>query len=114
MAVSNTHDLGRLYTHTMRVPRGGPLVQFDGISYEVEEPWRVGRCAVLRIWKTALVLGWWGPHRTADQMLADERLSIVDAEVSPEQIRSQFKPAPAATTPSSLLAEQWGIRKVGE
>lgn len=93
MAVSETHDLGRLFVHTMRVPTGGPLVEL-GTTHEVEEPWRVGRSAVLRAWRHALVVGWWGPGRTTAQMLADEASEIEAAEVTAEQIREDFRAAP--------------------
>ena len=66
-----THDLGRLYCHAMRVPRGGPVLQL-GTSHEVEEPWRVGRCVVLRLWRLALVLGWWDHGRSREDVLAAE------------------------------------------
>ena len=92
-----THDLGRMYCHAMRVPRGGPVLQL-GTSHEVEEPWRVGRCAVLRLWKLALVVGWWGPGRSRTQMLADEGLEgdveelVQEVEVPVDDISAVFIP----------------------
>lgn len=95
MAHSQTHDLGKLYTHTMRVPRGGPVLEL-GISHEVEEPWRVGRCVVLRVWKLALVAGWWGSGRTYEQMAAEE-IDEQDAGVSTDEIREDFRAAPTGS-----------------
>lgn len=109
MAVRDTHDLGRLYAHSMAVPRSGPLVEL-GTSHEVEEPWRVGRCVVLRVWKRALVVGWWGPPRTLAEMLAAEAveaemLAREEDRVSTEQIREDFRPEPGHT----LLPEGWRV-----
>lgn len=103
MARSETHDLGRLYLHGMSVPRGGPVVEL-GTSHEVEEPWRVGRCVVLRVWKWAAVVGWWGPGRTLGEMLAAEaveaeELARAEDRVSTEQIREDFRPEPHALVP---------------
>lgn len=84
-----THDFGRAYWHTMDVPRGGPHVEL-GTSHEVEEPWRVGRCVVLRVWHRALVLGWWGPPRTYDEMLEAEGGPKEDVAPAP-QIRESFR-----------------------
>lgn len=97
-AYSETHDLGRLYLHTMRVPRGGPLREL-GTTHEVEEPWRVGRCVVLRFWTVALVIGLWGPPRSTAQMLADEadeaeKIAELEDRVTAAQIREDFRAAP--------------------
>lgn len=112
MAVSNTHDLGRFYWHAMRVTWRTPLLQVDGESYEVEEPWRIGRCVVLRLLflPFALVLGWWGPPRTRAEMLAAEAfeaeaLAIEEERVSTEQIREDFRPEQGHT----LLPEGWRV-----
>lgn len=72
--MAETHDLGRLYVHGMRVPWRTPPVQLRGTSHEVEEPWRIGHCVVLRLLflPYAVVVGWWGPPRTREQMEADE------------------------------------------
>lgn len=96
MAIRETHDCGRLFIHTMAVPTGGPLTEL-GTTHEVEQPWRVGRSVVLRVWKLALVVGWWGPRRTDEQMLADETRNVeflADAPVTTKQIREDFRPAP--------------------
>jgi hypothetical protein len=101
VAVSETHDLGRFYWHAMRVTWKTPPLQLDGVSYEVEEPWRVGRCLVLRLFVLpyALVLGWWGPPRTYEDVLAaesaDDELAAVEDRVSTAEIREDFRPQPA-------------------
>lgn len=68
--MANTHDLGHFYWHVVRVPWKTPPVQLRGTSHEVEEPWRIGHCVLLRLlflpW--CLVLGWWGPGRTLEEM----------------------------------------------
>ena len=98
-----THDLGPLYVHTMRVPRGGPVLEL-GTSHEVEEPWRVGRCVVLRLWKLALVAGWWGPGRTEAEVWEAEAShnGIVTsppnaAGITLDTIREDFRPQPVET-----------------
>lgn len=93
-----THDLGNLYVHTMRVPTGGPLAEL-GTSHEVEEPWRVGRCVVLRVWKLALVVGWWGPPRTRAEMLAAEGEEAYEIAVATEEIREGFREQPHDLVP---------------
>lgn len=72
--MAETHDIGRLYVHGMRVPWRTPPVQLQGTSHEVEEPWRIGHCVVLRVLflPYAVVIGWWGPPRTLDEVKADE------------------------------------------
>lgn len=74
-----THDLGRLYVHGMKVPWRTPPIQLHGTSHEVEEPWRIGHCVVLRALPLpyAVVVGWWGPARTTEQMLEDEERTFV-------------------------------------
>lgn len=102
MARSETHDLGHLYCHAMRVPRGGPLVQL-GTSHEVEKPWRVGRCVVLRLWALALVLGWWGRGRSYEEMVAEE--AHLDARLpTVDEIREDFRPQPGVD------ATGWSVR----
>lgn len=103
MAVRDTHDLGRLYIHSMTVPRSGPLVEL-GTSHEVEEPWRVGRCVVLRVWKRALVVGWWGPGRTREEVVAAE-LDAQAVDVPVDDIRDRFRPEPG----HALLPEGWKV-----
>lgn len=92
---AETHDLGRFYWHTLRVPRVSPLLQLDGVTHEVEEPWRIGRCWVLRLWTFALVLGWWGPPRTPEEVVAaelgDDDEPAHDAGVEVEAIREAFR-----------------------
>ena len=116
MAVHDTHDLGRLYWHLMRVPWHSPVLQLNGESHEVEEPWRIGRCWVWRLLcflPFALVVGWWGPARTRAQMLADEAGEVYAAEdelageaegVSVQAIREGFA-APPAQPPRHHLYE---------
>lgn len=102
-----THDLGPIYVHTMRVPRGGPVLEL-GTSHEVEEPWRVGRCVVLRLWKLALVAGWWGAPRTREEMVADEDANM-QRDLPPitlENIREDFRPE---ERPHELLPEGWKV-----
>lgn len=97
-----THDIGRrLYWHTLRVPRSVPVLQLDGVTHEVEPPWRIGRCVVLRVLSFALAVGWWGPARSAEEMLEDERLELFndvdddelahEAEVGVDSIREDFR-----------------------
>lgn len=95
-----THDLGPLYWHTMRVPRTVPVLQRDGVTHEVEPPWRIGRCVVLRVWKRALAVGWWGAARSEEEMLEDERLELFgpdedelahEAGVGVDAIREDFR-----------------------
>lgn len=95
-----THDVGRLYWHTMAVPTGGPLVEL-GQSHEVEEPWRVGRCVVLRVWRRALVVGWWGRGRSLAEVVAAEKAELdlqredwAKAKPLLDQIRDDFRPQP--------------------
>lgn len=106
-----THDCGNLYFHTMRVPRTVPVLQRDGTTHEVDEPWRVGRCWVLRFFAFALAVGWWGPPRTRAQMLDDEAReaeAVADAEeiayeasVGVQQIREDFREQEPRTSSES-------------
>lgn len=94
-----THDLGRLYCHTLEVPRDSPRVQLDGTSHEVEEPWRIGRCILVRLGGRALVVGWWGRGRTAEEVIEAELAEIEPSEdelaaarsVDVEAIRQRFR-----------------------
>lgn len=104
----HTHDAGRLYWHTMRVPRDSPLLQRDGKTREVEQPWRVGHSWVLRVFGAALVVGWWGAARTDEQMLADEAAAddFRTPSITPDDIRVDFRaPADAYTVNAAALYE---------
>ena len=72
--MAETHDIGRFYFQGMRVPWLTPPIQLRGTSHEVEEPWRIGHCVVLRLLflPYALVFGLWGPPRTREEMEAAE------------------------------------------
>lgn len=99
MAHRETHDLGRLYAHGMRYPADGSWPVIDlGSSHEVEEPWRIGRCVVLRLplTRAAAVIGWWGPPRSYEELLEDERNSSRDTagSLSVETLRS-WRPPPS-------------------
>lgn len=106
MAVSETHDLGRLYVHGLKVPTSGPLVE-RGTSHEVETPWRVGRCVVLRVWKWATVVGWWGADRTLDELQAAESLAA-PVDVSVDMIRDDFRPED--TMGGNIVSHGWVVR----
>ena len=99
-----THDLGRLFTHGMTIPTGGPRVEI-GTSHEVEKPWRVGRSVVLKVWPTyAIVLGWWGAGRTREEVVAAE-LDAQAVDVPVDDIRDRFRPEPG----HALLPEGWKV-----
>lgn len=93
-----THDLGRLYCHGMRYPAGRWPRLDIGTSHEVEEPWRIGRCVVVRIplTRAAAVIGWWGRGRTIDEVrLAELDNNDVSEPVTPETVRAwQAPPVP--------------------
>lgn len=93
--MAKTHDLGKAYWHIVRVPGSTPLIQLQGLSHEVEEPWRIGHCVLLRLpvlpW--CLVLGWWGAPRTSDEMLAAEKATFISRHTpDTEEIRENFRP----------------------
>ena len=104
----HTHDLGSWYWHVMRVPALTPPVQLQGLSHEVEDPWRIGRCVLLRLGllPLVLVLGKWGPGRTREEMeqveLAPEAVAIDTAA-----IREKFRPPPVAAG----LVPLWRTRR---
>lgn len=120
---TQTHDLGRLYWHTMRLPRDIPVLQLDGQSYEVDQPWRIGHCWILRVLSFALVIGWWGVPRTlsevksaemgAETYLPNAHGEDADAEVEraaelgAEVIREQFREQPSTTTESPYDVRTW-------
>lgn len=70
-----TKDLGRVYLTSMRYlhRKAAPLIAETGWTAEIEEPYRRGRCLVVRIPFTlrAIVLGLWGQPGTEAQRLAD-------------------------------------------
>lgn len=69
-----THDLGRLYlTHMRYLTRKGMPLAERGWSTEVEDPFRRGRCLVLRVpfTKFGIVLGLWGRAGDEDSRLAE-------------------------------------------
>ena len=112
MAVSETHDLGRLYVHGLKVPTSGPLVE-RGTSHEVETPWRVGRCVVLRVWKWAAVVGWWGAGRTLVELHAAEVAQGAEelaehVEVPVQAIRDDFRPED--TMGGNIVSHGWVVR----
>lgn len=96
--MAETHDLGRLYVHGMRVPWRTPPIQLRGTSHEVEEPWRIGRCVVLRLLLLpyALVIGWWGPGRSVEDVWAAEgsENGVIEARRGPtvDEIRPVLPP----------------------
>lgn len=96
-----THDLGRLYLHTMRVPRGVPVLQLHGTTHEVDAPWRIGRCWVLRFFVFALAVGWWGPPRTLSEVKSAEMREDADAGVTVEAIRDDFREQEPRTSSES-------------
>ena len=88
--MAETRDLGRLYVHGMKVPWRTPPIQLRGTSHEVEEPWRIGHCVVLRLLflPYAVVIGWWGPGRTREEVERDERRTFTSRRnASVEEIR---------------------------
>ena len=103
MAVHDTHDIGSFYWHLMRVPWGTPPAQ-RGVSYEVEEPWRIGSCWTIRllVLPVVLVVGWWGAPRTLEEVEAAEEGLDDEPGVDPETIRQNFT-APAPTRRDSPL-----------
>lgn len=93
-----THDWGNFYWHTMRLPRSVPVLQRTGVTHEVTDPWRVGRCWVLRLWKVGLAVGWWGAPRSHEELLRAELGPLEDdvemahaAGVDVESIREDFR-----------------------
>ena len=109
---NETHDAGKLYWHTMRVPRSAPVFQRDGTTHEVARPWRVGRSWVLRVLSLALVVGWWGPHRSDEEMLAAEADRAEDSylpTIEPDEIRNHFREQPdgETTNDSPYDVKQW-------
>lgn len=60
----NTHDLGRFYaTRVHYATTENPPFMEVGQTCMIEEPYRVGKCLVLRVpfSRHAVVIGWWGP-----------------------------------------------------
>ena len=90
---ANTHDLGHWYFHTMRVPWDTPLLQRDGLTHEVEEPWRIGHSWVLSLFSIAVVVGRWGEERTLEEV-AEAEGGIKPAPVITDDIREQFREPP--------------------
>ena len=88
-----THDLGHWYFHTMRVPWDMPVLQRDGTTHEVEEPWRIGHSWVLSLFSIAVVIGRWGEPRTLEDVVEAEG-EIKPAPVVTEEIREQFREQP--------------------
>lgn len=97
MAVSQTHDLGQTYAHLMRVRWSMPPLQLHGTTHEVEEPWRIGRCILIRLLflPYAVVIGRWGPPRTSEEVLEDETETFQSRRnASVEEIRESFLASP--------------------
>ena len=80
-----THDIGRLFFHTIRVQRGTPLA-FRAKTTEVDPPFRQSHPLVLRLplLSRALVLGWWeDTDRDEDEALS-HALAIEDEATADE------------------------------
>lgn len=97
MAVSETHDWGSTYAHLMRVRWSMPPLQLHGTTHEVEEPWRIGRCILIRLLflPYAVVIGRWGAPRSREEMLEDEEKTFASRRSpSVEEIREDFTALP--------------------
>lgn len=110
MDYRETHDLGRLYCHGMRYPAGQwPIVDL-GSSHEVDEPWRLGRCLVLRLplSRVAAVIGWWGKPRTYEELLEAEQAAERDAHepLTVETLRTWEPPLLEATDSEAYVVRR--------
>lgn len=97
MAVSQTHDIGQTYAHLMRVRWSMPPLQLHGTTHEVEEPWRIGRCVLIRLLflPYALVIGRWGTPRTQEEVYEAEMETFrCRRNASVEEIREDFTALP--------------------
>lgn len=54
-----THDIGPLFVHVIQLADKAPLFH-RATSYELNEPYRIARPLVVRVWpRKGLVFGWW-------------------------------------------------------
>lgn len=83
--MATTHELANIYWHTMKVHARGPLTTTD-YTYEIDEPYRVGRARILRFPFTGwcLVIGHWFGKVTEFYALEH---SIAMREIPLEEIR---------------------------
>lgn len=83
--MATTHEFANIYWHTMRVEASGPLTTTD-YTYEIDEPYRVGRARIFRTPFTGwcLVIGRWFGKVSEEYAL--ER-SIQMREIDLEEIR---------------------------
>lgn len=72
-----THDIGSVFVHGMRVDRVAPRMHL-GHTKEIEEPFRHGRSIVVRLFRGwAVVIGRWR-HRDISE--EDALLDALDGE----------------------------------
>lgn len=80
-----THDIGRVFVHTIRLKPGTPLFH-RAITNEIEEPFRIARPFVFRFWPgRGLVLGLWvHTGRDEDSALLDAIDGYTYSPISPK------------------------------
>ena len=86
--MATLHEVGpHLYWHTMNVPARGPVITHD-FTHEIDDPFRVGRAAILRVPFTGwcLVIGYWFGNMEEDDALA-AGAGIHDLEASLVEMR---------------------------
>jgi hypothetical protein len=67
----------RLFWHRVRMARFGPDIHFAR-SYEIEEPFRLGKCLVLHLepFRTGLVLGWYSREGQEEHVALRRAVSL--------------------------------------
>jgi hypothetical protein len=87
MALTTTHDVGRLFWHVIRVRKGTPF-HHRALTQEYEEPFRFSDSHIFRLpFGRALVLGRWHTDEDIDEVEALRRATHVhglDGRVDPE------------------------------
>ena len=80
--MANTHDIGRLFFHVIRVRKGTPFAH-RAETNEIDGQYRTSNSVVVRIgFRSALVLGWWKFVEGTE----DERLMrAVRADLAPSK-----------------------------
>ena len=70
--MAETYDLGRAFVHTIRLQPQSRRVHL-ATTHEVDEPFRLSRSLILRLWGSkGVVLGWWrDTDRSEEQALLD-------------------------------------------
>lgn len=89
--MAQTHDLGRLYVTKTTFPELEELpLAVRGWTAETDEPWRIGKCLILRVpfSRTGLAIGWWGAPTSEYEALtlATGMRQLTDEEVDSAEI----------------------------